>query len=128
MEKFQQVWLLLKNLGQTILVFFESILKFIANFYLNIIDYILNFFNLFFQFVANFWKYLNPSLFQNVVLGILIIYVFIAEYVARELKNQKEASILASSITTDEITNLPRILLAVFALIFFSYSFDNRFV
>ena len=79
MEKFQQVWLLLKNLGQTILVFFESILKFIANFYLNIIDYILNFFNLFFQFVANFWKYLNPSLFQNVVLGILIIYVFIAE-------------------------------------------------
>ena len=44
---------------------------------------------------------------------------------ARELKNQKEASILASSITTDEITNLPRILLAVFALIFFSYSFDN---
>ena len=127
MEKFQQVWLLLKNLGQTILVFFESILKFIANFYLNIIDYILNFFNLFFQFVANFWKYLNPSLFQNVVLGILIIYVFIAEYVARELKNQKEASILASSITTDEITNLPRILLAVFALIFFSYSFDNRF-
>ena len=127
MEKFQQVWLLLKNCEQTILVFFESILNFIANFYLNIIDYILNFFNLFFQFVANFWKHLNPSLFQNVVLGILIIYVFIAEYVARELKNQKEASILASSITTDEITNLPRILLAVFALIFFSYSFDNRF-
>ena len=41
MEKFQQVWLLLKNWGQTILVFFESILNFIANI-LNIIDYILN--------------------------------------------------------------------------------------
>ena len=105
MEKFQQVWLLLKNFEQTILVFFESILKFIANFSLNIIDYILNFFNLFFQFVANFWEKLNPSLFQNVILGSLVIFVFVAEYIARELKNQ--VSILYEMITTDKIINLP---------------------
>ena len=127
MEKFQQVWLLLKNFEQTILVFFESILKFIANFSLNIIDYILNFFNLFFQFVANFWEKLDPSLFQNVILGSLVIFVFVAEYIARELKNQKEVSILYEMITTDKIINLPRILLAVFALIFFSAWFDNTF-
>ena len=60
-------------------------------------------------------------------MGILIIYVFIAEYIARELKNQKEVSILYEMITTDKIINLPRILLAVFALIFFSARFDNTF-
>ena len=119
MEKFQQVWLLLKNFGQTILVFFESILKVIANFYLNIIDYILNFFNLFFQFVANFWEQFNPSLFQNVILGVLIIYVFIAEYVAREIKEQ-ETRKLSAMLATNEILNFKYMLIAIIALILFA--------
>ena len=87
----------------------------------------MNFFNLFFQFVANFWEKLDPSLFQNVILGSLVIFVFVAEYIAIELKNQKEVSILYEMITTDKIINSPRILLAVFALIFFSSRFDNTF-
>ena len=78
------------------------------------------------KFVEPFLQNLDPSLFQSVILGILMILIFIGEQIFLEVKSQKGRGEFSKMVIFYEILNIVYIpVLATIALIFFAFFKDD---
>jgi len=78
------------------------------------------------KFAEPFLQNLDPSLFQSVILGILMILIFIGEQIFSEVKSQKGRGEFSKMVIFYEILNIVYIpVLATIALIFFAFFKDD---
>lgn len=78
------------------------------------------------KFFEPFLKNLDPSLFQSVIIGLLMILIFVGEQIFSEVKSQKGRGEFSKMVIFYEILNIVFIpIFATIALIFFAFFKDD---
>jgi len=79
---------------------------------------------------AGLLQNLDPSLFQNVIIGILMVLIFIGEQIFSEVKTQKKRGEFSKMVIFYEILNITSTavlaVLSIFIISFFKDSIDNQ--
>lgn len=82
------------------------------------------------NFFGPFFKNLDPSLFQNVIIGILMVLIFIGEQIFSEVKTQEKRGEFSKMVIFYEILNITSTavlaVLSIFIISFFKDSTDNQ--
>ena len=82
------------------------------------------------NFFGQFLQNLDPSLFQNVIIGILMVLIFIGEQIFSEVKTQEKRGEFSKMVIFYEILNITSTavlaILSIFVISFFKYSIDNQ--
>jgi len=73
---------------------------------------------------------LDPSLFQNVIIGILMVLIFIGEQIFSEVKTQEKRGEFSKMVIFYEILNITSTavlaILSIFVISFFKDSIDSQ--
>ncbi|MDO8658506.1 MAG: hypothetical protein Q7K55_07220, partial [Candidatus Levybacteria bacterium] len=78
------------------------------------------------KFFEPFLQNLDPSLFQSVIVGLLMILIFVGEQIFSEVKSQKGRGEFSKMVIFYEILNIVYIpIFATIALIFFAFFKDD---
>lgn len=82
------------------------------------------------NFFGQFLQNLDPSLFQNVIIGILMVLIFIGEQIFSEVKTQEKRGEFSKMVIFYEILNITSTavlaILSIFVISFFKDSIDNQ--
>lgn len=82
------------------------------------------------NFFSQFLQNLDPSLFQNVIIGILMVLIFIGEQIFSEVKTQEKRGEFSKMVIFYEILNITIIavlaVLSIFIISFFRDSIDSQ--
>ena len=82
------------------------------------------------DFLGQFLQNLDPSLFQNVIVGILMMFIFIGEQIFSEVKTQEKRGEFSKMVIFYEILNVTGTaflaILSIFVISFFKDSIDSQ--
>ena len=82
------------------------------------------------NFFGQFLQNLDPSLFQNVIIGILMVLIFIGEQIFSEVKTQEKRGEFSKMVIFYEILNITSTavlaILSIFVISFFKDSIDSQ--
>lgn len=82
------------------------------------------------NFFGQFLQNLDPSLFQNVIIGILMVLIFIGEQIFSEVKTQEKRGEFSKMVIFYEILNITTTavlaILSIFVISFFKDSIDSQ--
>lgn len=83
-------------------------------------------------FLEPLFHNLDPSLFQNVIIGILMVLIFVGEQIFAEIKTQEKRGEFSKMVIFYEVFNVTKIavlaILSIFLISFFKNYIDNQYV